>query len=403
MALGVHAARGRIAAAVLTTVLVGIAALPAAADTDPAAQVAQAQQQLKAARQQAQQQDSALSAAQQDLASAQAKLAALQQQVDAIDTEIAADDAQATKLDVQQGAYKQQLGNILRASYERGMDSPLLYIASASDLTSALQRQGEMTHIAATAKQLMAKIATARAQVQKAHDDAQARRAQLAVAQQQAATAAVLVTIETQKVQQADAAAWNTVAQSKQHLSTELQAKKHYDDEQAALAAAAAAAAAAQRNQGKVYPPVPGVEFTVDTDLTRPSGETAARLDQFLQGTALQGLGESFMAAEQNYHVSARYLLAHAIEESAWGTSKIAQDKHNLYGYGADDAHPYQDAYTFASFAACIDFVAHRVATDYLSPSGAFYHGPTLRGMNVDYASDPSWAENIASIGRTIP
>ncbi len=43
------------------------------------------------------------------------------------------------------------------------------------------------------------------------------------------------------------------------------------------------------------------------------------------------------------------------------------------------------------------------MAQDYLSPSGAFYHGPTLRGMNVDYASDPLWASKIASIAGTIP
>ena len=85
------------------------------------------------------------------------------------------------------------------------------------------------------------------------------------------------------------------------------------------------------------------------------------------------------------------------------GTSAIAQDKHNLFGYGADDANPYGDAVTFSSFNACIQFVAGKVATNYLSPGGAFYHGPTLRGMNVDYASDPNWAEKIASIADTIP
>jgi beta-N-acetylglucosaminidase len=47
--------------------------------------------------------------------------------------------------------------------------------------------------------------------------------------------------------------------------------------------------------------------------------------------------------------------------------------------------------------------VAQFIATNYLSPTGGFYHGPTLRGMNVDYASDPNWAEKIASIADTIP
>jgi beta-N-acetylglucosaminidase len=398
MAIGVHAARGRVAAAVLTTVLVGISSLPAAADTDPSGQVAQARQQLQAAQQQARRQDTALGQAQQNLADAQAHLAALQQQVAAIDKLIADDDAKVARLDDQERADKAQLGKMLRASYVRGMDSPLLYIVSASDLATALQRQGDLSHIADQSKQLMQRIASTRTQVESARSDAVARRADLAVAQRQAAATAVLVSVEAEKVQQADVAAWNTVDQSKVALVDAIKAKKAYDAQ-----VAAAAALAAQRARGTVFPPVPGVVFTVDTDLTLPSGETAQNLDNFLQGTALQGLGDAFMAAEQSYHVSARYLLAHAIEESAWGTSRIAQDKHNLYGYGADDAHPYEDAYTFPSFAACIDFVARMVAKNYLSPSGQFYHGPTLRGMNVCYASDPNWADNIALIGRSIP
>lgn len=396
MVTGVHAARGRLAAVILTIVLVGISSLPAAADTDPAGQVAQAKQQLQAARQNAAQQDSALTTAQQDLATAQQKLAAIQQQVAAINAEIVDDDAKAAKLDAQTAADKQQLADMLRASYVHGMDSPLLYIASAADLTSALQRQGALSHIADQSRQLMARINAARSQVQKARDDAAARQADLVVAQQQAVTTAVLVGVEEQKVQQADIAAWVSVSQATQQLDAAVQAKQRYDQEQAALAALAA-----QRTKGVVYPPVSSVVFTVDTDLTQPSGETSDRLNTFLQGTALQSLGDAFMAAERSYHVSARYLLAHAIEESAFGTSRIARDKHNLYGYGADDAHPYQDAYTFSSFAACIDFVARMVAQNYLSPNGRFYHGPTLRGMNVSYASDPRWADNIAAIGRS--
>src|SRR5438132_982937 len=158
----------------------------------------------------------------------------------------------------------------------------------------------------------------------------------------------------------------------------------------------------AQRKK-RVFRPIPGSTFTVDTDLTQPSGETAANIDGFLQSTAMAGLGASFMKAEQTYHVSARYFVAHAILESAWGTSAIAQDKHNLFGFNADDRNPYQDASTFPSFDACIQYVARFIATNYLSPSGRYYHGPTLRGMNVDYASDPNWADKIAAIAVTIP
>jgi beta-N-acetylglucosaminidase len=398
MAFGKHAARGRAAAVVLTTVIFGAAALPAAAQTDPSGALSQAQQNLRNAQQQAQQADSTLGAAQQNLAAARARLSDLDRQIADIDRAIADDDAQAAKLDKQEQGDKLQLANMLRASYVRGMDSPLLYVISAADLATALQRQGDLSHVADKSKQLMQKIAETRTQVQKARDDATSRRAQLDTAKQQAAATAVLVSIEGEKVTIADTAAWSNVNASQAQVANAVQAKKLYDEEQARRKALEA-----QRNQHNVFSPVPGVQFTIDTDLTQPSGETAAKLNSFLQGTALAGLGDAFMAAEQQYHVSARYFLAHAIEESAFGTSRIAHDKHNLFGYGADDAHPYDHAYNFPTFAACIDFVARMVARNYLSPSGSFYHGPTLRGMNVTYASDPSWANNIARIGRSIP
>ena len=163
------------------------------------------------------------------------------------------------------------------------------------------------------------------------------------------------------------------------------------------------AALAAARARNAVYQPIPGPLFTVDTNLTLPSGETAASLNQFLNGSALAGLGASFMQAEATYHVSARYFVAHAILESGWGTSAIAQYKHNLVGFGANDANPYGDAMSFTSFDACIQYVAQFIDANYLTAGGRFYHGPTLRGMNVDYASDPNWAEKIASIADTIP
>ena len=185
-------------------------------------------------------------------------------------------------------------------------------------------------------------------------------------------------------------------------LVADIAAHRRVSQAQKALIAAVAALAAA-RARGTVYPAIPGPLFTVDTNLTLPSGETAASLDQFLSGSALAGLGASFIRAEATYHVSARYFVAHAILESGWGTSSLAQYKHNLFGFGANDRNPYGDAMSFASFDACIQYVAQFIQSNYLTPGGRFYHGPTLRGMNVDYASDPNWATKIASIADTIP
>lgn len=54
--------------------------------------------------------------------------------------------------------------------------------------------------------------------------------------------------------------------------------------------------------------------------------------------------------AEELHGTNALYLLAHAIHESNWGKSKIARDKNNLFGIGANDGNPYQDAWTYENY-----------------------------------------------------
>ena len=39
-----------------------------------------------------------------------------------------------------------------------------------------------------------------------------------------------------------------------------------------------------------------------------------------------------------------RFIASIAIHESAWGTSQIAQEKHNLFGYGSYDQTPYESS-----------------------------------------------------------
>ena len=114
----------------------------------------------------------------------------------------------------------------------------------------------------------------------------------------------------------------------------------------------------------------------------------------------LAGTGKDFKEMEEKYEVNALYLMAHAIHESAWGTSKIAQDKKNLYGMKAYDGDPYNSATTYTSFNESIEDAAKYVSSAYQSPSGAYYSGAVVGnksvGMNVKYASDPYWGEKIA-------
>ena len=397
--------RRTLIAGTVCAALTGIA-LPARADSTPS--VAQAQQNLATAQARAQQAGTAFGAAQQQLAGAQKQLAAVQARVVTLDHAVTADTARVAALDQQVSDDKASLAAYVRTIYKSGgSEGALAYIIASGNLGDAIQRVAELSRVNQAGKILLARIASAQAAATLALTDATTAREQAQVASEQAATAEAVVAVEEEQLQTAAVAASQYVNTAQNQLTAAQQAAAKVA---AAAAARAAAAAAAQRaaqqaaqNSGTVFSPVAGSTFTIDTDLTRSSGETAAKLDAFLSGTALAGLGGSFIAAERSYHVSARYFTAHAILESAWGTSAIAQDKHNLFGYGADDANPYADAVTFSSFNACIQYVANKVANNYLSPSGAFYHGPTLRGMNVDYASDPLWASSIARIANTIP
>jgi beta-N-acetylglucosaminidase len=115
----------------------------------------------------------------------------------------------------------------------------------------------------------------------------------------------------------------------------------------------------------------------------------------------LATLGASFINAQNQYGVNAMYLLAHAILESNWGSSRIAHDKFNLYGYGATDSDPYANAKTFTSYDDCVMFIAQTVAETYQTPGNWRYFGSMLgnknSGMNMKYASDPFWGQKIAS------
>jgi beta-N-acetylglucosaminidase len=360
---------------------------------DPASKVQQDQQALQHAHDQAVAADTLLGKTRADLAAARAQLNSLRQRISASDKRIAANTARLKELQRQENADRAYLAGFMRIGYERGTTANFAYIVSAPDFGSLMRRQEAASEVTKSTKALVQRIAAGRAEAQALLARSVDERNQLGVLQEQAMATEALVTAEEHNVAIADHAAWDAVAHTQDELKAALAAQAALDAAKAALAYA--------RSHGVIFSAIPGINFTIDTDLTQPSGETADKLNKFLAGTALQGLGQAFMDAEAKHHVSARYLLAHAIEESAFGTSAIAQQKHNLFGYGADDTHPFEDAYSFKSFAECIDFVATKVAENYLDPKGPYFHGPTLRGMNVSYASDPNWSANIAKIANS--
>ena len=369
---------------------VGLTLIAQPAAADPRSDVGKAKQALNNAQSYASAADQALAAARAQLAAINAQMSALQQRIAALDARIAQDSAAYAQVESELSADKDRLGAYLRQQYEGGgSEAALVYIVSAKDIATAIQRKVQIDSIASAGRDLVARINDEAAMAARTLSDDNRSRSQLAVAQAQARTTQALLAVQEAQVREADAAAHQQVRQAQSALKdSEAKLAKWLED---------------AKKHGTVFNPIPGSAFTVDTDLTLPSGETASNIDTFLQGTPMAGLGASFMNAENTFHVSARYFVAHAILESDWGRSAIAQDKHNLFGFNADDRNPYQDATTFPSFDACIQYVGQFVAVNYLSPKGRFYHGPTLRGMNVDYASDPNWAAKIASIAVTIP
>lgn len=133
-------------------------------------------------------------------------------------------------------------------------------------------------------------------------------------------------------------------------------------------------------------------------NLRMPSGVSAAEIDLKLKGTEMEGLGRSFIEAEKKYGVNALFLTSLAIHESAYGSSKIAKDKNNLFGFAAYDASPYSSARTFATKEQGIDHVASYLSENYLTEGGKYYGGATVEGVGKRYATDPNWANAIGQI-----
>lgn len=138
--------------------------------------------------------------------------------------------------------------------------------------------------------------------------------------------------------------------------------------------------------------------YTADSSVDNFDGYTGEQLNSILKGTKLEGLGFWFSYYAWQNNISSLYLTAHAIHESAWGTSFIARYKHNLFGFGAYDSSPYWSANYYASYRECVQQVSSYIAKEYLTESGLWYEGDTLRDINVHYASDKQWCNKVANI-----
>ncbi|RZT21548.1 S-layer homology domain-containing protein [Fictibacillus sp. BK138] len=117
--------------------------------------------------------------------------------------------------------------------------------------------------------------------------------------------------------------------------------------------------------------------------------------------SVLENMGAKFKEVEEEHNINAMYLLAHAIHESEWGTSKFSKENFNLFGIDAVDGTP--GAAKFKSYNEGFEAIIKRLTNPndgYFTKSPFRYHGAFLGnkdlGMNVFYAADPYWGQKIA-------
>ena len=152
--------------------------------------------------------------------------------------------------------------------------------------------------------------------------------------------------------------------------------------------------------------------LNIDIDLTNKSGLTLSDYKTILSNISLdrnkifEQNAENFYNAEQKYKINGIFIAAIGIHESGWGTSRIAADKNNLFGYMAYDSDPYNSASTFENYENGINTVAEALSTRYLYSSGTkitdeltakgtYFNGTTIQSVNTRYASDQGWYEKV--------
>lgn len=153
--------------------------------------------------------------------------------------------------------------------------------------------------------------------------------------------------------------------------------------------------------------------LSINMQLNKPSGLSLEQFKKVLSDSKdsnkiFEKNAEYFYYIEKQYSINGIFVASVGIHESAWGTSQIAVQKNNLFGYGAYDSNPYNGAYTFSNYSESIDLLARVFVKYYLNPEGTsiyggekalgtYYNGANLNGINVKYASDKNWANAVFS------
>lgn len=116
--------------------------------------------------------------------------------------------------------------------------------------------------------------------------------------------------------------------------------------------------------------------------------------------SSMFGEGQAFVDGQTKYGVNALLVYAMGLHESGRGTSDISILKNNIFGYGASDLNPLNDAQMYESVSLSIAVQMSRNLRGYLSTEDYRFFGSILgnknNGFNTKYASDPYWGNKIS-------
>ena len=131
------------------------------------------------------------------------------------------------------------------------------------------------------------------------------------------------------------------------------------------------------------------------------SNLTVEQIQDVLEGTSLYPLAQDYIDLEEQYGINALFILSLTIEESGWGTSRIAHDNNNISGQRINGVYR-----EFTSKYACLKETYRLISEEYINEEGKYYVGSSsIYDINATYCPDTpkdSWANNIIEISKGI-
>lgn len=136
-----------------------------------------------------------------------------------------------------------------------------------------------------------------------------------------------------------------------------------------------------------------------------PDHLTAASINAWIdkyapKNSIMRGMGAAFMHAAKVTGLNPAYLVAHAAQETGWGTSAMVRGKYNWFGIGAFDNNP-GAAYGYSSPAQGIIQGAAWIAQNFVNKGQNTLN--KMEDKSHRYATDPNWSNAIAEIMSTAP